>query len=170
MVNQFNILLAFFITGIFIGILFDIFRVIRKSFKTPDILTYIQDILFWILTGITLLFTIFTFTTGEVRLYMIIFLIFGSFIYFISISKYFILINTKVLNCFKSIINFILIPFIKLKKLIIFLISKISKSHFLVQKEPSNKYLKKKKKKFLENFSKSSAKWRILCYNVEIDI
>ena len=113
MVNQINTLLAFFIAGICIGIVFDFFRIIRKSFKTPDIITYIQDILFWILAGIILLFTIFTFTIGEIRIYMFIFLSFGSFIYFISISKYFILINTKVLEYFKSIISFLIKPFLK---------------------------------------------------------
>lgn len=113
MITQMNTLLAFFITGICIGIIFDFFRIIRKSFKTPDILTYIQDILFWILVGILLLFTVFTFTTGEIRIYMFIFLIFGLLIYFISISKYFVLINIKILACFKSIIIFLLNPFIK---------------------------------------------------------
>ncbi len=115
--SQIYIVLAFFITGIFIGILFDIFRVTRKSFKTPNILIYIEDILFWILTGILLLFTIFTFSTGEIRLYMIIILLLGSFIYFLSISKYFILINSKILNFIKSTIIFVLIPLKKLIKI-----------------------------------------------------
>ena len=114
--NQIYIILAFFITGICIGILFDIFRITRKSFKTPNLLIYIEDILFWVLTGFLLLFTIFTFTTGEIRLYMIIILMLGSFIYFLSISKYFVLINSKILNFIKSIINFLLNPVKKLIK------------------------------------------------------
>lgn len=116
MINQIYTLLAFLITGICIGILFDIFRISRKTFKTPNFLIYIEDILFWILTGILILFTIFTFTTGEIRLYMIIIMISGSFIYFICISKYFILINTKILDFFKSIICVILTPFKKISK------------------------------------------------------
>lgn len=118
MINQLNTLLSFFLTGVFIGVLFDTFRVARKSFKTPDIITYIQDVLFWILTGLLLLFTIFTFTNGEVRLYMIISLLFGAFIYFISISRYFILINTKILKFLKSIVNFIIRPLVKLAKFV----------------------------------------------------
>ncbi len=115
--NQIYIVLAFFVTGICIGILFDIFRVTRKTFKTPNILIYIEDVLFWILTGILLLFTIFTFTTGEIRLYMIIILLLGSFIYFSIISKYFMLINSKILNFIKSTIIFILNPLKKLRKM-----------------------------------------------------
>ena len=118
--NQFYIVLAFFITGICMGVLFDIFRATRKSFKTPNILIYIEDVLFWLLTGVLLLFTIFTFSAGEIRLYMIIIMVFGAFLYFISISKYFILINSKILNFIKSTIIFILKPLknlIKIKKI-----------------------------------------------------
>ncbi|MBR2240433.1 MAG: spore cortex biosynthesis protein YabQ [Clostridia bacterium] len=75
MKSDIYILLAFFTTGLLIGVLFDIFRVLRKNIKTPNILIYIEDILFWILAGIMVLYTIFTFTTGEIRLYMIIMLI-----------------------------------------------------------------------------------------------
>ena len=53
--NQAYIFLIFVINGFLIGILFDIFRILRKSFKTKDIITYIEDILFWILTGLLLL-------------------------------------------------------------------------------------------------------------------
>lgn len=59
--NIIYILLSFFITGVLIGILFDVFRISRKAFKLPDWIIYIEDILFWIITGVLILFTIFTF-------------------------------------------------------------------------------------------------------------
>lgn len=48
--NQAELFLIFTINGILIGLLFDFFRILRRSFKTKDIITYIEDILFWILT------------------------------------------------------------------------------------------------------------------------
>ena len=42
-INQFYLLCIFMISGLIIGILFDLFRILRKSFKTPDIITYIED-------------------------------------------------------------------------------------------------------------------------------
>lgn len=48
--NQAQLFLIFTINGIIIGLLFDFFRILRKSFNTVDIVTYIEDILFWILT------------------------------------------------------------------------------------------------------------------------
>lgn len=48
--NQAYLFLIFTINGILIGLLFDFFRILRRSFNTKDIITYIQDIVFWILT------------------------------------------------------------------------------------------------------------------------
>ena len=48
--NQGIIFLIFVLNGFVIGFLFDIFRILRKSFKTTDTITCIEDILFWILT------------------------------------------------------------------------------------------------------------------------
>lgn len=112
--NQAYTIIAFFISGLIIGIIFDIFRITRKTFKLPNIITYIEDALFWILTGAIILFTIYVFTDGQIRLYMILMLIIGAFIYFMFASKYFIKINTKVLDFIKLIIRFIAKPFIKI--------------------------------------------------------
>lgn len=65
--NQAYLFVIFILNGFLIGILFDIFRILRKSFKTKDWLTYIQDILFWIITGFIVLFSIFRFNNGELR-------------------------------------------------------------------------------------------------------
>lgn len=114
MINQLYILLSFFLAGISIGILFDIFRITRKSFKTPNIITYIEDALFWILTGLIILATTVICTDGEIRLYMILMLITGAFIYFLLVSKYFININVKILKILKSIFRFITQPLLKI--------------------------------------------------------
>ena len=58
-INQAYLFLIFALNGFVIGLLFDFFRILRKSFKTADIITYIEDILFWILSGLTVLYSIF---------------------------------------------------------------------------------------------------------------
>ena len=50
--NQGIVFLIFVLNGFAIGLLFDLFRVLRKSFKTADIVTYFEDMIFWILTRI----------------------------------------------------------------------------------------------------------------------
>ena len=111
--NQAYIFMIFVIIGMIIGILFDFFRILRKSIKTKDIVTYIEDVLFCILTGIILLYSIFTFNSGEIRIYIFIGVLFGVLIYMLSISKYFVKINVFLLN---KIIFIIKIPIKFLRK------------------------------------------------------
>lgn len=101
--KQAYLFLVFAINGIFIGLLFDIFRILRKGFKTSDIITYIQDILFWILTGFILLYSVFTFSNGEVRFYMFLGVFLGCLIYMLMFSKYFVNINVKIILRIKNI-------------------------------------------------------------------
>ena len=123
--NQAYLFLVFTINGIIIGLLFDIFRILRKSFKTSDIITYIQDILFWILTGLILLYSIFTFSNGEVRFYMFLGVFLGCLIYMLLFSKYFININVKIIMIIKNIVSKILSIIIFPLKLLLKFIKKI---------------------------------------------
>lgn len=117
--NQIYSLLIFTITGILIGIIFDIFRVIRKTFKTPDFITYIEDLIFWMITGVLLLFTIFKFNNGEIRSYIFVGLGVGIIIYLLAISKLFIKVNVIIISFFKKIISFIFKYIVKLFKITI---------------------------------------------------
>lgn len=101
--NQLYLILVFTLSGFLIGILFDIFRILRKSFKTSDFVTYIEDFLFWILTGLYLLYIILKFSFGNIRIFMFLCLIIGFLIYIFTISKYFISINVKIIKFFKNI-------------------------------------------------------------------
>lgn len=114
-VSQAYLFLIFFINGILIGLLFDFFRILRKSFKTPDFVTYIEDIVFWFLTGLMLLYSIFTFNNGELRAYIFIALFIGIVIYILALSKYIIKVNVTIINFIKlitsKIINILIFPF-----------------------------------------------------------
>ena len=103
--NQVFLSFIFIVNGIVIGLLFDFFRILRKTFKTKDIVTYIQDILFWILTGIILLYSIFTFNNGEIRLFMFLAIMIGISIYMLIFSSYIIKINVTMINLIKNIIS-----------------------------------------------------------------
>ena len=48
--TQGQIFILFFLLGIVIGSIYDIFRVIRKNFKTSDFVTQIEDIIFLIIS------------------------------------------------------------------------------------------------------------------------
>lgn len=102
-----------------IGITYDIFRILRKSFKTIDIITYIQDFLFWIITGVILLYSIFTFNNGELRSYIFIGILLGLILYMLSISIFFVEICTKIICSIKKVIKMTFSPkkFIKIRRI-----------------------------------------------------
>lgn len=87
-----------------IGLFFDMFRILRKTFHTPDIVTYIEDVIFWLLTGLFLLFVLFQCNNGEIRIYHIVGLILGGIFYMLSISKFFVKISVSILTVIKGIV------------------------------------------------------------------
>ena len=109
--NQAYLFFIFIINGIVIGLLFDFFRITRKIVHTNDIVTYFEDILFWILAGATVLYSIFVFNNGQLRLFLFLGIIIGAILYMIFISSYMIKINIKLINIIKKILGIFLIPF-----------------------------------------------------------
>ena len=102
--------LYFIATGIILSIIFDIFRILRRTFKTSDIITNIEDVLFGIFTGITILFSIFFFNNGQLRFYIFIGIAIGIVFYMLFISKYFIKINMTIINFIKEIFSLLFKP------------------------------------------------------------
>lgn len=105
--NQAYLFLVFSFTGMLIGILFDFFRVLRKTYKTLDVITYIEDILFWILTGILIIYNIWFFNDGEIRLFMILGIIIGALLYTLTISCFVIKIINFIMSKIKIITTFL---------------------------------------------------------------
>lgn len=116
MVLPVNDQLYYFLTavagGFFMGIMFDIYRIIR-GFDTPGkLITIISDLLFWILTGI-IIFMFFLYTNNAyLRYSTFIGLGLGLYIYFVIISRVF-------LNALKWIVYY-LIKFFRVLFIFIF--------------------------------------------------
>ncbi len=120
--TQGQIFILFFVAGICIGLIYDIFRVLRKNFHTSDLITQIEDVIFLVFSGFLVLYSILKFNNGEVRFYLFMAIFLGILLYFLTISKpYVIIINVIVKFC-KNILVFIIklikIPYIFIKKTI----------------------------------------------------
>lgn len=85
---QFNLVICSLIAGIITGILFDMYRAIR-GFSSIQLLTIIEDILFWILAALIvftfLLYTNYAFLTP----YVYIFIVVAILLYLKLISRHF---------------------------------------------------------------------------------
>lgn len=112
---------VFILVGFLIGLLFDMFRISRRTFKTSDIVTSIEDILFWLLTGLLIIFSLFKFNNGDIRVYIIIGIIAGVSIYILVFSKLIINVLVKIITFIKEIISKIikifLLPLNLIKKI-----------------------------------------------------
>ncbi len=126
--NEFSVFLAFILIGIIISFLFDFFRILRRVYQTPDFLTIIEDIAFWIISGIILLSGIFILNEGNIRAYLFIGLFTGILFYIITLSKTITKIGSKILQTLNKII---FAPISKLfqfsSKIVIKLINSIKK-------------------------------------------
>lgn len=146
---QIRIFLIFISIGGIIGLLFDFFKSIRKSFKTPDIITYVEDFFFWILAGVILIYSIIIFNEGQIRGYVFFGIFIGSLLYSLTISKLSVIIFTSVIKILKIIFNtsikILVFPIIFFKKPII-VISLNLKKILTNFKERNIKKLNKSKK------------------------
>lgn len=120
--NQLGLFLMYLASGILICLLFDIFRALRKAIKTSDLVTYIEDTIFWILASCFLLYLTFILNSGKIRLFIFIGLALGCALYYFTISKYFMKITVKIFIILKNILITPIRIFLKInKKLICFI-------------------------------------------------
>ncbi len=157
--QQAHLFYIFMLTGILIGLLFDAFRVLRKSFKVSDTSTIIQDVIFFIITSLLIIYTLFKFNNGVLRGYVILGITFGAGIYFLLFSKVFISINVKIIHfikkVFKLIIKIAIFPFNLIYKIIRKIFLKPISFIFINIRKITNciiaKYYKKLKKITINN-------------------
>lgn len=87
-------------SGILIGILFDLYRIIRGNENPGNIVTAIEDLLFWILTAmivfIFMMYTNYAYLSFNIFVYMIV----GMIIHLKLLSGFFISIMGKVYDIF----------------------------------------------------------------------
>lgn len=95
------------LSGVLIGILFDIYRIIRGFEDVGAIITIIQDVLFWIATGfivfVFMMYTSYAYMSFNVFVYVSI----GLFVYIKLISKIFINVLHNVLLAIGKVLRVI---------------------------------------------------------------
>jgi len=105
--NEVIVFFAFIVAGMAGGLLFDLFRAVRKNFETSDWLVYIEDFIFWIFLGVIALITSYLVSDGQIRVYMLISMVMGAIIYFFSIGKLIYKVFDLICRYLSSIISVI---------------------------------------------------------------
>ena len=143
--GQLGLFLMYIAGGILICLTYDIFRALRKSIKTSDLATYIEDIIFFIIVSIFLIYLIFIVNDGSIRGFIFIGLILGGVLYYFTLSKYFMKISIFIFTFLKKILLAPIRLVLKInKKLICFICINIQNLTKVLKKLPK---LPKNKKK-----------------------
>lgn len=86
------------LTGVLMGIYYDIFRFVRRIFKFSTFSVALQDIFFWITSAVPVFFICIKLNGGYLRIYFIIFTLAGWFIYFKTIGKLVFIVFDRIIN------------------------------------------------------------------------
>lgn len=103
--RQVTLFLYSIFSGVLIGILFDIYRIIRGTEEPGTIVTAIEDFLFWVLTaGIVFVFMMYT-NYAYLSFNIFVYIAMGLFLHFKVFSKYFIKILNRSLKMLISLFH-----------------------------------------------------------------
>lgn len=103
---------AFFATiygGIFIGVLFDLYRAFKQNFNIIKIFSFFYDVLFWIIVTLLVFVTINVIESFDLRYYHFIALFIGFIIYYNTISKFILKVLNKLIGFVINTIRQILV-------------------------------------------------------------
>ncbi|MBR5227797.1 MAG: spore cortex biosynthesis protein YabQ [Clostridia bacterium] len=102
--------LTFVLVGIIYGVIFDFFRALRKVKKRKDIVVCMQDIIYFIIVGIILIFAMYIHMKEKLRVYLLLSIILGIVIYVSIVGNKLVKLFTELMKTFNNIISFIFLP------------------------------------------------------------
>lgn len=85
--SQAYIFFCSIIGGVVIALIYDVFRILRKTVRTGNLLTYIEDILFWVIVAVVMFATVYYSNEGELRSYIFLGAFIGVILYAMLLSK-----------------------------------------------------------------------------------
>lgn len=105
------------------GLLFDLFRIVRKNTCKSFLAVGVSDIIYWLLAAFLFAAAVINFTDGELRGYIFIGIALGLIFYFLAFSRMIIIIFMTfisiILKIFKLIFKILLTPVKILYKMLV---------------------------------------------------
>jgi len=124
--KQVQTLVFMLFSGIIIGLILDVYYILRFKFKLKGYILAFLDIFYWLLAAFIFLSLLYYSNFGELRLYIYFISIFGFYLYFKFFSSFFKNIILAILNFFEKLFGFLINLFcslviVPLKNLFFFL-------------------------------------------------
>ncbi|SFM18153.1 spore cortex biosynthesis protein YabQ [Pelosinus propionicus] len=105
--SQFSIFLSTVATGITLGVLFDCYRVLRGTFRPKVLITWVTDLLYWLIATAIVFIALVLSNWGELRFYVFLGIISGVGLYYRLLSLYMIRLFAGMIKLTKTIITLI---------------------------------------------------------------
>lgn len=90
------------ILGVVLGFAYDIFRILRMIVNSKNISIFIQDVLYFIISGIITFWFVLYFNSGDSRFYILVGEAIGWILYHLTIGNLIYRCSNKLVNGFKS--------------------------------------------------------------------
>lgn len=112
--HQLKLVIFSFLSGVLTGILFDVYRIIRGFEGTNKILTFIEDMLFWIFSSVVVFIFLLLTNYAYIGFYVYLLIALGIYIYLKLFSKVILSIECKMVKNMGKILrisrNILLFP------------------------------------------------------------
>ena len=96
--QEIDIFIKALILGVFLCIIYDFFRIIRRIVKKGTIITGIEDVIFFIFSAIVIFVFMYKMNGGIIRIYIFVGIFLGLIIYEEGIGKYVVKYASKLIK------------------------------------------------------------------------
>lgn len=110
MADQVQIFWYSFILGLFLGVIYDVFRIFRLAFNSKKWGIFFQDILYFVIISLITFFFGIIFNNGEIRYYILTGQFIGWIAYYISIGKIVYKYSKSFLKFVNKLFSFLFYP------------------------------------------------------------
>ena len=107
-VSQINTAAISIICGIFLCLLYDVFRILRVANRPSKLSIFVQDIVYSITAAFVTFFLLLIRCSGEIRFFVFICELIGFSMCRFTVSILIMLISNRIIYCIKAVINLII--------------------------------------------------------------
>ena len=105
--QQASVFLLSLLVGAALGVLYDVFRISRVAFYTSPAVVFAEDVLFFLICGVTTFFFGLTVMEGTLRAFLLIGELLGAVLYHFTLGRLVMRVATKIIGIIKAIFRFL---------------------------------------------------------------
>ena len=158
MAEQSIVFLFSCIVGTFLGLFYDVFRIVRIAFNSKWISVFFQDLIFCIFSAFSVILLVYYTNSGIVRWFSLLGCFLCFVLYHLTIGRLIMFISRKIIDFIKKILRFLKkITIIPIKMAILFIIRLLKRfikfTFKLMKAIRGNIYYKGEKRRILKSAS-----------------